>query len=183
MRKELPEQSFLRGLLSYDAGTGELTWKRRGRDFAQKAGWSSRTLAVWNGKFSGRTAGRPLRNGYIGLTILGEVYFAHRVIWKMVTGTDPDHVDHSNGQTGDNRFENLSDVTALGNQRNRKLNSNNRTGQSGVYWCRTNKKWAAKIRVSGTYRMLGRFCDFSQAVEARKRAEREIGFSPNHGRI
>lgn len=183
MRKELPDQSFLLSLLSYDPSTGVLTWKRRDEDFAKFAGWSGSTLTIWNTKFAGKTAKRSLRNGYIGITILGQRYFAHRIIWKMVTGLDPDHIDHFNGQTSDNRFENLSDVSALENQRNRKLNSNNRTGQCGVHWCRTNKKWTARIRVSGESRMLGRFSDFSEAVHARKRAERETGFSPNHGRI
>ena len=183
MRKELPDQSFLLSLLSYDPSTGELTWKRRDEEFARMAGWPMGTLATWNTKFAGKVAKRSLRNGYVGVTILGERYFAHRVIWKMVTGQDPDHVDHFNGQTDDNRFENLNDVSALENQRNRKLSVNNRSGQSGVYWCRTNRKWTAQIKVGGEHRLLGRFSDFSQAVEARKCAERQHGFNPNHGRI
>lgn len=183
MRKTLPSREFLNDLLSYDPATGDLTWKVRGEDFAKYAGWSAATLGIWNTKFAGKTAKRSLRNGYVGITILGERYFAHRIIWKMATGIDPDHIDHFNGDTSDNRFENLSNVSALENQRNRKLSSNNRSGQSGVHWCRTNRKWTAKIKVGGEHRLLGRFSDFSQAVEARKCAERKHGFSPNHGRI
>jgi hypothetical protein len=180
-RKALPDQALLLELLSYDPCTGALTWKPRSQDLAERFGFTKQSVAMWNGLHAGERAEASLRNGYVGVTIFNQHYFAHRIIWKMVHGHDPDHIDHISGEKSDNRLCNLRDVTATENQRNRKLNSNNSSGHAGVYWCRTNKKWAAKIRVSGVHRLLGRFADLDDAIAARNAAELAHNFHENHG--
>lgn len=180
-RKDLPDQTLLSELLSYDAASGVLTWKPRSEELGAKYGLSRKIIRFWNTLYSGEEAATRLRHGYVGVTIFGQKYFAHRVIWKMVYGNDPDHIDHISGDKGDNSLSNLRDVTAAENQRNRKLNANNSSGHAGVYWCRTNKKWAAKIRVSGKHRLIGRFSEIADAISARREAERSSGFHQNHG--
>lgn len=182
-RKAIPEQKLLLELLSYDPETGLLTWKTRSEEFGAAHGFTKQSIRMWNALYSGKVAETRLRHGYVGVTIFGETYFAHRVIWKMVNGVDPNHVDHGNGRKADNRLINLSDVTASGNQKNRKLAKTSRSGVSGVHWCKTTNAWVARIKVDGKHISLGRHRDFSAAVAARVGAERQYGFHGNHGRI
>ncbi len=51
---------------------------------------------------------------------------------------------------------------------------NNTSGVSGVDWVRHKQRWRATICFKGKRRYLGSFKDFEDAVEARKRAEREL---------
>lgn len=89
---ELPSQSFLLELLAYDPTTGHLYWNK-GRNRGKRA-FSSRQTS---GYYAGKIEGKP--------------YLAHRVIWKMVHGQDPDVVDHINCVKSDNRIENLRSVS------------------------------------------------------------------------
>lgn len=177
-RKPLPDQSTLNRLLSYDRETGILTWRDRDAEFAKQRNVSLKYIASWNASHAGKRAHTELPRGYVGVSILGIHYMAHRVIWKMVYGVEPDHIDHINGDKGDNRLLNLRDVDASENQRNRKMNSNNSTGYVGVQWCRTHKKYVARIGVSGKTRTLGRFSQLADAISVRKAAEKELNFFP-----
>ncbi len=68
----------------------------------------------------------------------------HRRIMGLRYG-DKNHVDHINGDTLDNRKENLRICTHKENSRNRKgLYSNNTSGVSGVYWNKRDQKWYAQ---------------------------------------
>ncbi|QIG75039.1 HNH endonuclease protein [Rhizobium phage RHph_I3_18] len=182
MRKQLPHKDLIHEVLSYDEKTGDLTWKMRTVEFGNSVGWTKQYVAAWNAKYAGSVVTHRLRNGYIGVTILGVGYFAHRIIWKMVTGLDPDHIDHVDGNKGNNRLSNLRDVSASENQKNRKLNSNNRSGVSGVHWCSTTNAWVARISVGGRKRIIGRFPSQSLAVAARLAEQKAQGFHHNHGR-
>ena len=68
-------------------------------------------------------AGSKARNGYavLSYTFKGERkrYLAHRVIWIMHHGNDPDTIDHINRIRDDNRIENLRDVSMSVNHMNR----------------------------------------------------------------
>ena len=69
----------------------------------------------------GTEAGQVSPTGYrrVSVTVDGKrrVFMAHRVIWKMITGDDPDTVDHINHNTQDNRLSNLRDVTQSDNNK------------------------------------------------------------------
>lgn len=59
----------------------------------------------------GFICGRIDASGYRRINISSVDWAEHRLIWKVVTGEDPQGViDHINGIRDDNRFENLRDV-------------------------------------------------------------------------
>lgn len=175
-RKKLPSQQALLDLLSYDKDTGLLTWRERTPEIAKRHGLDEKLIDIWNSNNAGKPAHTLLRRGYIGITAFGIHYFAHRIIWKMIFDEEPDHVDHINGNTSDNRLENLRNVDAQGNSRNRKLSSNNKTGYSGVHWCSDRQKFVARIKINRRNISLGAFSLKEDAIEARRQAEKSIDF-------
>jgi hypothetical protein len=58
---------------------------------------------------------------------------------------------------------------------------NNSSGYTGVYWYRATEKWGATIKFNHKSLHLGFFIDISDAISARKAAEIQYGFHPNHG--
>ena len=57
-------------------------------------------------------------NTYIRVSIAGVRYAAHRVAWVLMTGEQPNIVDHDNGIKHDNRWKNLNNGTHSDNSRN-----------------------------------------------------------------
>ena len=68
----------------------------------------------------GDVVGCPKVGGWIRTTINKKHYFVHRLIYIWHHGEIEHHIDHINGDPGDNRIENLRDVTLAENQHNRK---------------------------------------------------------------
>ena len=109
--RKLPSVEILNELLIVDPSspTG-LTWKvnRRG---TTKAGTKAGTL-----QRSSTSGAAMYQVGYKGRKLQ-----AHRVIWKMVTGSDPTNViDHIDNNPLNNNISNLRDVTQGENMLNRK---------------------------------------------------------------
>lgn len=99
----------------------------------------------------------------------GKAIFLHRFIMdcpiKMV-------VDHINGDTFDNRKENLRVVTHQQNCLNRRINYNNTSGTKGVVWNKKEDKWMAFIQFPGYFKNLGYFDSIDDAIVVRKEAEK-----------
>ena len=114
-------------------------------------------------------------NGYHGLKYNGKDYLAHRVAWFFVSGTLPvEQIDHINGVRSDNRISNLRECTASQNQKNHCLHKNNTSGHSGVSWSEKRKKFLVAVCVAGKRINIGRFADLSDAIAARKGAEKKF---------
>lgn len=74
-----------------------------------------------------RLAAGLVAHGYIRVPMLGHSWPAHRLIWKLHTGSDPiGLIDHINGVRYDNRIGNLRDVSAQVNNLNRHGDLNRR---------------------------------------------------------
>tara|TARA_R110001606_G_scaffold190822_1_gene338772 strand:+ start:384 stop:701 length:318 start_codon:yes stop_codon:yes gene_type:complete len=93
-----------------------------------------------------------------------------------------DQIDHISGDRSDNRIENLREATQTENSRNMKTLANNMSGVMGVSWDKRERHWIATISDDNSSVRLGRFKSFEDAVAARKAAEVEYGYHPNHGR-
>ncbi len=92
------------------------------------------------------------------------------------------HIDHINGDRGDNRISNLRVVTSTENNRNKAINKNNTSGVTGVTWSKSRRKWIAQIHIGKIGKALGGFDRVEDAIAARKNAETRYGFHENHGR-
>lgn len=56
-------------------------------------------------------------------------------------------------------------------QRNTRLQKNNKSGTRGVFWDNTNLKWVAKISVGNKSISLGHYTSKDEAIKARKNGE------------
>lgn len=119
-----------------------------------------------------RTKGSPNRDRYF-VSINGATFRAHRIIYAMHHGIDPGkmQIDHINGDSTDNRIENLRLATSQQNNRNRRIASNNKSGVRGVCWCRSKRKWKAYIMIDGKMHNLGGFDSLQDAQAKRISAE------------
>lgn len=183
-KKTLPTIEMLHKLLRYDPEAGLLFWRDRTPDMFC-AGKRSKLHSCnnWNSKYSGKEAFAYIDvEGYKAGAIFNVKLRAHRVIWAMVTGEWPgDQIDHINHDRADNRFSNLRDVTCLDNSRNRSGNFDSNSGVYGVTVCKESGRWMARIKIKNKSVHLGMFERLSDAISARKRAEKNHGFHENHG--
>lgn len=169
--KPLPSRERILQLMDYDPQTGMFTYKHcktKGK--------------IWNL----RCPGKPAMNydngtGYKSGIIDGQKFYAHRVAWLIMTGEEPEVIDHINGSRSDNRFCNLRSVSALENARNTKRTITNKSGVMGVHWYKAYSKWSVYIGYN-PIRHLGYFSCWGKAVKTRKLAEKHHAYHPNHGR-
>jgi len=119
---------------------------------------------------------------YLRIMIDGKHQMVHRVIWKLVTGEEPNQVDHVNGIRADNRIENLRSVSFAINLKNKALYRNNKHGVPGVGYHKRDKVWTAKIGIGGKQLTLGSFATKDEAVAAILAGHVILDYHPKHGR-
>jgi hypothetical protein len=98
-------------------------------------------------------------NGYYAISKLG---YMHRYL----RGNPDSHVDHKNGNSLDNRIDNLRLATFSENQGNSRKQKNNKSGFKGVSFVRAVQKWEARIHVRGRQIRIGRFLSPEEAHAA-----------------
>lgn len=153
-------QAYIKRQVSYDPSTGDWKW-----------------LA---GPKAGLPAGLPNR-GHKRIVVGGIRYKCSVLAVLYMTGSLPAagmHVDHIDGDTDNNRWQNLRVVTHKENLRNQKLRCTNTSGTIGIRWSEPHKKW--KVVVTG--RTLGYYTDKLEAIAVRDLEYRRLGFHENHGR-
>lgn len=161
--QELPVLSILNYLFTYYPETGLLV-----RNHASRGGNSPK----------GKAVGCPNKYGHLRVKIGSYGYAVHRLIWYMVTGTDPAEkvVDHKDLDPANNKWDNLRLVDHSTNS----LNSN-RENKSKVYpgVHQRNGKWLARIGIDYKRVHLGYFATKEEAIEARKKAEVKLANDRN----
>lgn len=156
--------------LDYDPDTGIFVWK----------------LSLGRAK-AGSVAGCVCKTGSALLPrriiyLKGVRYRASHLAYILTHGKYPKgEIDHEDHDTMNDRAANLRDVPTAVNAVNKSLIRSNKSGVMGVNFTKQTGRWRAYIW-SGNIRVhLGYFATFNEAVTARKKAEVEYGYHPNHG--
>lgn len=154
-KRILPTPEQLRQLLRYDPETGKMFWLPRPREMFP----TQRSFNTWNSRFAGKEAFTAItKEHYRFGTIFGHPFRAHRVAWAIYYGKWPDEfIDHKNGDTEDNRLENLREASNAENMQNAGRPSHNTSGYKGVSFYKPYQKWKASIRAFGKQVHLGYF--------------------------
>lgn len=147
-----PTQARLRELLNYDPVTGWLSWVN-----PPKLGRRSAP---------GQSIGTLNNMGYRILKIDGRIYTNHRLIWILVNGPISDGMimDHINGNSDDNRIENLRLCSHQQNMMNRRTFRRNKSGTKGLSWHKG--AWTVAICHNKKRMYGGRFKNKEDAVAA-----------------
>jgi len=177
--KPLPSIQELREAISYDPITGICSWKERPRQ-QFKSDWIHKW---WNLRFSGKeikTICGTKKRKHIGTKFNCCSLKIHRAIWAIQTGEWPNHIDHKDGDSLNNKWENLRNGTVSDNMKNKKKYKP-RELPTGVYFSSNGKKYWAEIQCNKNRHQLGYFDSLEDAAKARKEAELRLGFSVRHG--
>ena len=125
-----------------------------------------------NVKCKGNIAGSIDNKGYRVIVINKVNYKAHRLIWLYHTGRWPnDQIDHINRDKDDNRIENLRECSTHENCQNRRKQSNNTSGHTGVSWMKSSNKWRVEIHINSKKIYLGLYDDLNEAIDIYKQAK------------
>lgn len=185
--KEYPKQEFLNECFTYIEDSGDLIWKKRpihhfnGNDVVMRQ---------WNTKNSGKVAGTLLHNKktgkkYLQTGIKGKLYLNHRLAYIIKEG-DIDkivQIDHEDTNGLNNKWSNIRLVSGYEeNNKNRRRQSNNTSGVTGVWWFKPQNKWVACIGLNGKKHHLGYFDTIQEAADARAEFEMKFKFHEHHGK-
>ena len=111
-------------------------------------------------------------DGYVVGSFYGRPLYLHRLVMKQLNAIYQE-IDHINHNKLDNRKSQLRIVTRSENQQNRRINKNNNSGVTGVYYDPEAKKWIARITTNNKRIHLGIFDNKDDAIEARKHGEKK----------
>ena len=160
--KPLPDQKLLLDMLAYNPDTGLLTRKSTGKKLIH-----------------------TYPDGYSRVGINQVTYSAHRIIFKMVTGRDPEQeIDHINGIRNDNRWCNLREATISENKHNMKLDKRNTAGYRNVRRASrgVDKPYYACVKNKGKQYFSTCFSTPEEASKAATKLRNELhGEYANHG--
>jgi hypothetical protein len=151
-------QEDLKEILFYNQETGVFTWKR----------------SIGRKTKIGCFAGSTRKDGYVLIRIHGKRYLAHRLSWLYVYGVFPsNHIDHINGNTSDNRINNLREVSVSGNMQNRRrCNKNNKNKFLGVTFDKRKNMFMSQICINRKNKFIGYFETKEEAHSAYLREKR-----------
>jgi len=179
--RQLPSVEYLRECFTYDARTGKLFWKFRPLEHFKKLGG----MKIQHTRFAGKEVKTLTFDGrgraYVTCYLDNKRTKAHRIIYKLCTGKDPEQIDHKNGDTLDNRISNLRSVDNKTNAKNRVKPINNVSGISGVHWDTRKSRWMVQGSDKTKRIHLMTTQDFFEACCARKSYLIKTGYTARHG--
>ena len=114
------------------------------------------------------------KEGHLRMTIFGHQIYLAILAWFYMTGNWPTQiVDHKNGISDDNRWDNLREVTKVGNLHNQtKAHHHNKSGLLGAHYDKKRNKYESALWVNGQRIRLGRFDTAEEAHSAYVKAKR-----------
>lgn len=144
---------------------------------------SQHICSRWNISYANKEAFTATnRQGYKCGAVNGGQFKAHRIIWVIAYGSEPNgQIDHIDGDRVNNRLSNLRDVSNKENSRSAAIPKNNTSGFMGVSKG-PKDNFRAQIKVDGRQRFLGHWPTAEAAHEAYIQARNHFGFSSRHGR-
>lgn len=143
----------LRALLAYDPATGALTWRARDAATLTDHGLTvPNDLAHWNAANAGANAACDVGRGSLVVRIEGRRFRAQRVAWALYHGSwSIGQVRFVGVDRGDFSIGNLRVPSRLPARQRGDLQTNNRSGATGVHWRREGmlarthqRRWAAR---------------------------------------
>ena len=163
---------------TYDKELGGLLWSvDRGSNKVK--GINAGTVHTDNRKGKGER--KEIRIKFNNVT-----YPVHRLVWLYIHGEWPDEIDHLDGDTLNNKLENLRSCTRLDNQKNIKVRKDTKTGINGVGVQKSTGRYQVRIVIDydgGRRRkFLGYFDQIWDAICVRKSADNKYNYHLNHGR-
>jgi hypothetical protein len=177
--------ALVKSVLRYEPETGHMYWLERDAVLFDNTPARSATHRArnWNSAWAGARAFTAISpEGYLRGAIFNKSFSAHRVAWVLAYGRWPtDEIDHINGIRSDNRLVNLREASSTTNKMNSARRLDNKSGVTGVHWCKQQSRWQAEIKKHGKRIHLGFFSDIEKAAEARQKAQAYLGFSVRHG--
>jgi hypothetical protein len=102
----------------------------------------------------------------------GKKHRVHRLIFlyhygHITPGMDIDHID---GNSLNNRIDNLREATRSQNLQNSKISSNNTSGVKGVLWDKKYRRWEVRLSIEGKVKYLGQYKTLEEAEAVVKEA-------------
>lgn len=151
----MTDQEWALTLFTYDTVTGQLRWKVRRGPLAP-----------------GDLAGSDNGLGYIRINFNGKLRLRSHLVWLIHTGKWPSlQLDHIDGESSNDRIENLREVTGIQNLRNQERpRSTNTTGFRGVHRNQEGKPYRANLCIGRKQIFLGNFDSAEEAHEVYKAA-------------
>lgn len=180
-QKSVDLKEYFNSMFIYIAETGDIVWKERNDD--------SKESKMFNERYAGKIAGSKVSSShsvtsYIQTKISGKSIKNHRIIFAMHYGFMPDEVDHIDHNGLNNRIENLRQSNRKDNSKNIPMQKSNKSGHIGVNWHKAAKKWQARaVDLNGKRIDLGRFDDIQDAINARRKYEKEFKYYENRDDI
>jgi len=149
------KQKELKQILRYE--DGKFYWKipGKGRQMNKEAG----CIGI---KFKRRA-----------ITINHKKYLTYHLVWLYFNGYLPKQIDHIDRDCTNNRIENLRESNQTENMCNRKKQTNNISGFTGVVMINPNK-WIASISHYGKRYHLGTFVTKEEAAHAYDKKAKEL---------
>jgi hypothetical protein len=108
-------------------------------------------------------AGTVSGHGYKKIGINQKRFYVHQVIFLMQHGYIPELVDHIDGNTNNNKIDNLRASNKSFNACNSKARRDNTSGHKGVIWHKGAKKWMCQLVSNKKQIYLGVYEDFEFA--------------------
>ena len=122
----------------------------------------------------GQLAGTYPKDKRPRVNIGSKIELIHRIIFAMHHDYIPKYVDHIDGNSLNNKIENLREATFSENVQNSKLRKDNKSGIKGLHWNKERKKWDATICKNKQKIFVGRYKDIEQAKLAINEARKNL---------